>query len=201
MQDDLYGVYRAIVTSTKDPSNKGRVRVRVPQVAGNAELEWAESMNPALPVPAVSSIVWVMFNGGYINKPLYVPPTKDEAVVWRNITLPSGFSHNGNSNGNVQWTSYVIGGQRWVEWRGGMNVTQTGSAGSYTMPNGGLFYTQTDDTYIPPSRRSISTAQNYFGGTTPTIKIDFHNDGECSLVGSVSVQTQWVSLNNVRYTV
>ena len=201
MQTELYGVYRAIVTSVKDPTNSGRVRVKAPQVAGNAELEWAESINPALPVPAVHSVVWVMFNGGYINKPLYVPSDKDEQIVWTTASLASGFTHNGNSQGNVQWTTYVMGGQRWVEWRGGMNVNQSGTAGSYVLPSGGEFETFTNDDIIPPSKRVITTAQNYFGGTTPSIKIDFNNDGSCVLIGSASVETLWVSLNNVRYTV
>lgn len=201
MQTELYGVYRAIVTNVKDPTNSGRVRVKAPQVAGNAELEWAESVNPALPVPAVNSVVWVMFNGGYINKPLYVPSDKDEQVVWNTVTLETGYTHNGNSQGNVQWTTYVMGGQRWVEWRGGMNVAQTGSAGSYTMPNSGTFYTMTDTDLQPPQRRSMSTSQNYFGGTTPSVKLDFNTNGDCNVIGSVDVQTQWLGLHNVRYTV
>lgn len=201
MQDNLYGVYRAVVVSTKDPSSKGRVRVKAPQVAGNAELQWAESVNPALPVPAVNSVIWVMFNGGYINKPVYIPADKDEQIKWTTASLASGFTHNGNSQGNVQWTTYVIGGQRWVEWRGGMNVAQTGSAGAWVMPSSGVFETFTGVDLIPPAKRVISTAQNYFGGTTPTIKIDFNPDGGCVLIGSVAVETNWVSLNNVRYTV
>jgi len=198
---ELLSVYRAVVVGVKDPDNKGRIRVKAPQVAGNAELQWAESVNSALPVPALNSIVWVMFNGGYINKPVYIPNTKDEEVVWRSVSLASGYTHNGNSQGNVQWTTYVIGGQRWVEWRGGMNVNQSGSAGSWVMPSGGTFETITDDIAIPPVKRVVDTAQNYFGGTTPSIKIDFNPDGECNLIGSAAVETLWVSLNNVRYTV
>jgi hypothetical protein len=71
MQAELYGIYHAVVVSTKDPSDRGRVRVKAPQVSGNAELQWAEPVNPALPVPAVNSTVWIMFNGGYVNKPVY----------------------------------------------------------------------------------------------------------------------------------
>lgn len=196
MQDNLYGVYRAVVVGTNDPTNKRRVRVKAPQVSGNAELQWAEPANPASPVPSVNTIVWVMFNGGYINKPIYFPSEED--LKWTKPTLETGFGHNGNSGGDAKWTTYTFRGTRYMEWQGSVTVATTGSAGAFVLPNGGTFYTFTDPKLIPSVRRTISTAQNYYV-TTPSVKIDFNTTGTCRVIGSADVNTTYVMLNNVRY--
>lgn len=37
----FYGVYRGVVVDSKDPESKGRVRLQVPQILGNAVTNWA----------------------------------------------------------------------------------------------------------------------------------------------------------------
>lgn len=71
MQTNLVGVYRALVTSISDPTNSKKIRTQCPQVAGSAELRWAEPVNPNEPVPDVGSTVWVAFSGGDVTKPMY----------------------------------------------------------------------------------------------------------------------------------
>lgn len=204
MQDKLYGVYRAVVVSTQDPSNKRRVRLKAPQVSGNAELQWAEPTNSDSPIPAVNSIVWVMFNGGYINKPLYIPNTNEDDLVWHTITPISGYAHNGNSEGTVMYTTYMFRGTRYVEWQGGLDVDGSGTEGSFTIPNGGTFFTMTDPDLIPSSRRTITCAKNayqtanYFSNTA---KIDFNTSGNCTIIAGTAFSTSWISLNGLRYVV
>lgn len=65
------GTYRAIVTSTSDPTASKKIRTQCPQIAGTAELRWAEPINPQAPLPDVGSIVWIIFSGGDLTKPAY----------------------------------------------------------------------------------------------------------------------------------
>ncbi len=204
MQDKLYGVYRAIVVSTQDPTNKRRVRLKAPQVSGNAELQWAEPANPASPVPFVNSIVWVMFNGGYINKPIYFPNINEEDLVWNTITPVTGYAHNGNSEGTAMYTSYMFRGTRYMEWAGGLDVDGTGTEGAYAIPNSGTFFTITDTDLRPSNRRTITCAKNayqtanYFNNTA---KIDFNTNGTCTIIAGTAFATSWISLNGLRYVI
>lgn len=200
MQDNLYGVYRGIVVSTKDPTNKKRIRVKVPQVSGNAELEWAESANAGSPIPSVNSIVWVMFNGGYINKPLYIPTEED--LVWTKVTLNTGYTHDGNAEGDVMWTSYTWRGTKYIEWQGGMTVASTGSEGSFAVPNSGVFFTFADTKLRPSSRRTVAVGKNLYSTANyvnNTAKIDFNTTGNCTVVNATNIEHDWISLNGVRY--
>lgn len=202
MQTNLHDVYRAIVVGVRDPANKRRIRVKSPQVSGNAELDWAEPVNPGSPIPSVNSVVWIMFNGGYINKPVYLPVEPD--LSWTQISPVSGYTHNGNGEGNVSFTSYTFRGTQYVEWQGGLNVTSTGSEGSFAIPNSGDFYTVTDPSAIPSSRRTLTLSKNTYSSANfinNTVKVDFNTDGTCQLIANPSFSTTWVSLNGVRYPI
>lgn len=70
----FYGVYRGTVHNTKDPLNKRRVRLLVPQVLGDQPTEWAwctDSSASTAATPAVGQGVWVMFEGGDPSFPIY----------------------------------------------------------------------------------------------------------------------------------
>lgn len=201
MQTNLYGTYRAVVVSTRDPSSKNRIRVKAPQVAGNAELEWAEPINSVSPLPSVNSVVWIMFNGGYINKPLWLP--KEETPQWITPTLVSGYDHNGNNEGTVQYMTYDFRGIQYVEWRGGLDITSSGTEGSFAIPNGGTFFTFTDIGMWPEDRRTAVCAKNLYSSANyvnNSAKIDFNTNGTCSIINSSNFQHNWISLHGIRYT-
>ncbi len=74
-----YGKYRGFVSDNADPDKLGRVKLRVPALLGDQETGWAL---PALPcgglanegffcVPATGAQVWVEFEGGNLNFPLW----------------------------------------------------------------------------------------------------------------------------------
>lgn len=72
-----YGKYRGEVTDSADPTRKGRVKVRVPAVMGEKEL-WAMPCAPYagdaigfFAIPPQGSAVWVEFEGGEINQPIW----------------------------------------------------------------------------------------------------------------------------------
>ena len=71
MQASYLGIYRALVTSTTDPTGLKKIRTQCPQIAGVAEIRWAEPINPQAPIPDVGSIVWIVFSGGDLTKPAY----------------------------------------------------------------------------------------------------------------------------------
>ncbi|MFE1763099.1 hypothetical protein ACFW81_02585 [Streptomyces angustmyceticus] len=108
---------------------------------------------------------------------------------WVSVTLASGYTNNGNSNGTVQYRRIVDHGSVFVEWCGGMSWTTSG-----TPANGGTFYTMPSG-FRPLSRRSVAAA----AGGVP-VKVDFGTDGICSIVAPSGVTT-WCSVNGVRYRI
>lgn len=78
MTEKFYGKYRAIVTNVHDPRNMGRIKVRCPKVLGEFESTWC---TPCVPcafndgglfyVPSVQETVWIEFEGGEPDKPIW----------------------------------------------------------------------------------------------------------------------------------
>lgn len=91
LETNYPGVYRGVVVDNVDPKGLGRLRVMIPQVSGEAVTDWAWAVKPApatvtvnhpefgpetAPVvftpPAVKSGVFVMFEGGDPNFPVWI---------------------------------------------------------------------------------------------------------------------------------
>src|SRR4051812_26179499 len=71
---DYFGLYQGAIHDINDPEDRGRVRALVPQVLGDSPSGWAEPMLPTAGtvVWAVGDRVWVLFEGGDLNKPVYL---------------------------------------------------------------------------------------------------------------------------------
>ena len=74
----FYGKYRAKVVDVKDPEQRGRIRVQCPKVLGDAKSSWCEPCIPVaydnggdFSIPKVGEFVWVEFEEGNPNKPIY----------------------------------------------------------------------------------------------------------------------------------
>src|SRR6185503_18541559 len=77
----FYGKYRAVVVDNADPENRGRLRLRIPSVLGADVVSgWAL---PCLPfggssdqgfffVPEIDATVWVEFETGNLDYPIWV---------------------------------------------------------------------------------------------------------------------------------
>jgi Type VI secretion system/phage-baseplate injector OB domain len=85
-----YGKYRGTVTSNIDPENRGRLQVRVPAIFGDFALNWAEPCVPyagtqscfyAMPPPNAN--VWIEFEGGNSNRPIW------SGCFWGTAELPA----------------------------------------------------------------------------------------------------------------
>jgi hypothetical protein len=70
----LYGVYRGVVQSNKDPQKQRRLKVQV-QTTGNETTEWAWPIEPSsihTEVPVVGQGVWVTYIGGDPEFPVWL---------------------------------------------------------------------------------------------------------------------------------
>jgi hypothetical protein len=69
----LLGIYRAVVVSSDDPIRKRRLLVEAPAVL-NAGPMWAEACVPyrSRAIPPVGATVWLLFEGGDVNDPVWV---------------------------------------------------------------------------------------------------------------------------------
>lgn len=73
-----YGKYRGTVANNIDPENRGRIQARVPAIFGDFPLNWAE---PCVPyagmqscfyaMPPLNANVWIEFEGGNSEKPIW----------------------------------------------------------------------------------------------------------------------------------
>ena len=73
MADEHYGVYRATVLNNIDPLLEFRLQLLVPEVS-EASLLWAEACVPVgqITIPSIGDTVWVMFEAGDIERPVWV---------------------------------------------------------------------------------------------------------------------------------
>ena len=87
---NFFGKYRAKVVDVRDPQFRGRIRVMCPKVLGEATSSWCE---PCIPVaydlggdyaiPKLGEFVWVEFEEGNQNKPIYT------GGLWKTSMSPS----------------------------------------------------------------------------------------------------------------
>jgi hypothetical protein len=73
-----YGKYRGIVSDVADPENRCRIRATVPAVLGEhpcgwamPSLPWAGNGHGMVMLPAVGSGVWIEFEAGRLNNPIW----------------------------------------------------------------------------------------------------------------------------------
>jgi hypothetical protein len=77
MESHYFGKYRGVVAANNDPLTQGRVEVRVPAVLGETTL-WALPCTPYagpqigfFALPPAGANVWVEFEGGDLNHPIW----------------------------------------------------------------------------------------------------------------------------------
>lgn len=89
----FYGKHAGTVTDNKDEQKRGWVEVNVPAVHGTTAKAWARPCFPAghFFVPDVGTPVWVEFEGGYRDKPIWVGVwwPKDKTPEETRVTPPT----------------------------------------------------------------------------------------------------------------
>lgn len=75
------GVYAGVAHDLADPNGEGRARLYVPAVLGNSSTGWSAPVTGKYSTSGVlaGTAVWVMFEQGDINRPVWFPPLKPTA--------------------------------------------------------------------------------------------------------------------------
>lgn len=79
-QNRFYGKYRGFVVDNQDPETRGRLKLRVPSLLGDQDTGWALPCSPfgglrnqgLFMIPEVDAQVWVEFEEGNLNNPIWV---------------------------------------------------------------------------------------------------------------------------------
>jgi uncharacterized protein involved in type VI secretion and phage assembly len=122
--EKFFGKYRGKVTNTKDELKLGRIQVEVPSLLGEGKRSWAMPCTPYagadigfFTVPPVGSNIWVEFEAGDLDRPIWsgcfwsegeLPEyaqvdEQDKVQIFRTagmtITLNNAGQHHGLTNG------------------------------------------------------------------------------------------------------
>lgn len=103
-------------------------------------------------------------------------------TVWTIPSLTTGYTHDGNGNGTLQYRTINRGG-RYIEFRGGVNVPASvgmGASAIFVLPAAAR----------PTFRRSIPVAKN-----GEAYKVDINTNGNVSLVSGPGSAWSWVAIN------
>ena len=74
MSINYFGLYRGIVINNDDPLCKMRIQVEIPDVLGEGSIVWAMPCVPpgVISVPDVGDGVWIAFEAGDLNRPVWM---------------------------------------------------------------------------------------------------------------------------------
>lgn len=97
------------------------------------------------------------------------------ASAWTVVTLGAGFTHNGNSNGNVRYRKVWDNGSPKMQWKGAASRSSGTAVLSVPLASG----------YRPVERRSVIVSRTAAGGSN-VVKLDFDTDGTVNMVGGTT---------------
>ena len=79
MPGKFYGKYKAIVRDLNDPRQMGRIKCQCPSLIGNGLTNWCQACIPVayegagdIALPRLGDTVWLEFEEGNINNPIWV---------------------------------------------------------------------------------------------------------------------------------
>lgn len=78
-KENYFGLYRGIVVNDQDPENAMRLQVRIPAVWGENALfaeACLQAVETAIQLPPVGATVWIMFENGDPNHPVWMGKLK-----------------------------------------------------------------------------------------------------------------------------
>ena len=169
-------------------------------IVGQAMMRFtsASARNATLTSPQPGMIAWLI-----AEKQLTVYDGTQWTVVaagsqsWTTIGLVSGYSHNGNANGNFQYRLVNLFGEISLFFRGGINVTYS----NYALPNGGIINSSPLPASARPTMlRTIVVACSDASSVRVTLKLDVQPDGYLKIVGAGKqtegiVNPPWIAFN------
>jgi hypothetical protein len=117
------------------------------------------------------------------------------ASAWTTISLESGFTQNGNSNGTLQYRLLNISGEESLQFRGAVNRTSYPSSppSSYVVNSTAL-----PSAVRPSTLRSVLIPCSDTTSDRIALKLDVRTDGYLEVIGfSSSVKPPWIGFNGV----
>lgn len=131
MTQRFYGKYRGEVVSTDDSTSRGRLQVKCPAVMGE-ELLWALPCVPyagegvgMFALPPAGTSIWVEFEGGEINQPIWA------GCYWKEGEIDSADAVEGIAFLKTPGATLRIdndGGTIEIETSGGTKITLSGDS-------------------------------------------------------------------------
>lgn len=117
------------------------------------------------------------------------------ASVWTTISLASGFTQNGNSNGNLQYRLLNISGEESIQFRGAVNRTSyPGTPPSSYVVNS----TALPSVVRPSTLRTVLMPVSDVSSDRIALKLDVQTDGYLQVYGfGSSVKPPWLGFNGV----
>lgn len=192
----FYGVYRGVVVDTRDPLNKNRVRLQVPQVLANQATSWAWPVvsvsNVQASTPTVGEGVFVMFEGGDPSFPLWSGKFVGEvqpyptAVRWSPVFQATGLTFTGSGTTYPTYNSYYV--------KHGQMVTFNISIDLTTVTNFGTGQYKTELPFDPiPSAANHFSAWSWVDPSQPADELNGHKQLVADhLPGSKSLDLHWL---------
>ena len=166
----------------------------------------AAARNASVTAPVAGMIAWLSAERvwtGYDGSAWVTLAAGTSA--WTNVSLASGFTHDGNSNGALQYRVVNLFGEPTVMLRGGVGVGYSGSPS--VIRNGGIVTGVALPIAARPSTlRTVSAACSTVTSDTLSVKIDAPTTGHIHIVGTTTstakprIQPPWVSFNGLYYS-
>jgi hypothetical protein len=126
-------IYTGICVESTDPTGQGRIQYQVPQLSGTAAFGWASPVSPG--VTAVGDYVYIAFEGGDRNRPLYWPADPVPPYVPPPISYPTYaalLAANPIATAPSGTTFYVVDHGGYIQ----LQDEGTGSLGYQPLPSG-----------------------------------------------------------------
>lgn len=105
----FYGVYRGLVTDNRDPLNKGRVKLQIPQVLATEVTDWAWGVyTPGVQhtPPNIGQGVFVQFEGGDPSFPIWTLSFDSNGSV-DFLQLNTSYTEGSTEVGMFAWDTYA----------------------------------------------------------------------------------------------
>lgn len=205
---DAYGQGIPIASPTDPPDIPAAVQAVVSGLTPRGIMRYtsASARNAALPQPVggmaaflaaeklltmYDGTAWVVIAAG--------------SSTWSTISMASGYSHDGNTNGAAQYRIVNLAGELSVMLQGGIGVTYSGSPSNIN--NGGVLNSvPLPSAARPGGLRTVPAACSQVNSFSNSVKLDAQPDGYLRIVGTTPsnatnrIQPTWVSLNGLFYS-
>lgn len=127
--------------------------------------------------------------------------------AWTTVSMASGYGHNGNTNGNVQYRVVNFFGEISVMLQGGLDLASAYTGSPSNIVNGGILNSVPLPVAARPGGlRTVAAACSQVNSFSNTVKLDAQVDGYLRIVGTTPsnatnrIQPPWVSLNGLFYS-